>query len=104
MGFLSVLIYSLPENRTFGQCLLVANCAIFLVGAALLLFAMEGLICLVMALPIAAVLGSIGGITGFLVQKTFLRQDQAPRVFSVVLLAAPVAMGLEQAVPPALPL
>jgi hypothetical protein len=104
MGFLSSLIYSLREGRRVGACLLVANLAVLLVGAGLLLFAFEGLICLLMAAPIAFPVATIGGLLGYAVQKTFRRPRQSASLCCSVVVLLPLAMGLEHAVPPRLPL
>jgi len=104
MGFLSTLIHGFREERSVKACLLVANLTVFLVGAALVLFAFEGIICLVMAAPIAFAFATAGGLVGYTVQKTFRRQRQTANVCCSVVLLLPLAMGLEHAVPPALPL
>jgi hypothetical protein len=48
MGFLSVLLYSYHEPHSLGRCLMVAQGTVLLAGAALLLFAIEGVICVAM--------------------------------------------------------
>lgn len=104
MGLLASLIHAFREERSLGVCLLVANTTVLLVGAGLLLFALEGIICLVMAAPIACVIASIGGVLGYVVQKQFSWRDESPRLFCSLLVLAPLAMGIEHVAPPALPL
>jgi hypothetical protein len=104
MGFLSVLIHSFREERDLWRCLLVANGTVVLVGAGLLLFAMEGAICLLMAAPIAFVIATIGGLLGYGVQKSFWWREESPKLFCTVILSVPLALGLEHQVPPVLPL
>ncbi|MBI3417630.1 MAG: hypothetical protein HY043_20250 [Verrucomicrobia bacterium] len=104
MGFLSALIHSFHEERSLGRCLAVANATVLLVGAGLLLFAMEGMICLVMAAPIAFGIATIGGALGYAVQKTFWWREESANLFCSVVLLLPLAMKLEHAIPPALPL
>jgi uncharacterized membrane protein YhaH (DUF805 family) len=104
MGLLASLIHALREERSLGGCLLVANTTVLLVGAGLLLFAMEGIICLLMAAPIACGIASIGGVLGYVVQKQFSWRDESPRLFCSLLVLAPLAMGIEHVAPPALPL
>ena len=104
MGFLSALIHSFHGKRTLGRCLLVANTTVLLVGAGMLVFAFEGAICLLMAAPLALGIASIGGALGYAVQKCFWWQTESPQLFCSVLLLLPLAMALEHAVPPALPL
>jgi uncharacterized membrane protein YhaH (DUF805 family) len=104
MGLLASLIHALREERSLGVCLLVANTSVLLVGAGLILFAMEGIICLVMAAPIACGIASIGGVLGYVVQKQFSWRNESPRLFCSLLMLAPLAMGIEHVAPPALPL
>lgn len=104
MGFLSSLIISLREKRSLGSCLLVANLTVLLAGTGLLLFAFEGMICLIMAAPIAFAVASMGGLLGYTVQRSFRWQRQSSSLFCSVVVLLPLAMGLEHEIPPALPL
>ena len=104
MGFVSVLIYSFREKRSFWRCIVVANAPVVLVGAGFLAFAMEGIICILMAAPIAFVMATIGGILGYAVQKSLWWRPESPKLFCAVLLLVPLAMGLEHKLPPTLPL
>lgn len=69
MGFFSALIYSLPRKRTFGACAFSALLSVLLVAIAMLGLAFEGVICLLMAAPIAIVLAIVGAFFGWLVQR-----------------------------------
>src|SRR5262245_14172320 len=100
MGFLSTTLYGYHEPRTLGKCLLVALGTIVLAGSALLLLAMEGAICLIMAAPIALVIGLAGGAMGYAVQKSFWSHDGPARVYCVAILLVPALIGLERTVPP----
>jgi uncharacterized membrane protein YhaH (DUF805 family) len=104
MGFLSVLIYGFHEPRGLGKCLGVACSTVLVCGLGMLLFAFEGMICLLMAAPLALAVAAIGGAIGYVVQKSFRWRDEVPRLYCVVVLAMPCAMGREHAAPPALPL
>ncbi len=68
MGFLSVLIFSYHTQRNILSCLSVAVIAIILAGMGLLMVAMEGLICIIMAAPIALGMGMVGAVVGYFVQ------------------------------------
>jgi uncharacterized membrane protein YhaH (DUF805 family) len=50
--------------RSLNETIAVVWTSLFLVGGVVFLFAMEGVICLIMALPIAAILGIMGAIVG----------------------------------------
>jgi uncharacterized membrane protein YhaH (DUF805 family) len=101
---LAVLLYSLHERRSLRACLGLANGVIALAGAGFLLFAMEGVICLIMAAPLAFAVGSAAGAVGYFIQKTFWWPEDSTRLFCVALLAVPLAMAVEHALPPPLPL
>jgi len=65
VGAVSAFLYNRPYPRGLGSSLLVAEVAIFLCGTAVLLFAFEGIICLAMLYPIAAIMGLLGGLVGY---------------------------------------
>lgn len=81
LGLSSTLIYSFHRPRPLGKCLLVATLSTGFVGAMLFAIAIEGLICLVMALPLALALALFGAFIGYVLQRgpTF-----APSTFNVV--------------------
>ena len=70
----------------------------------MILFALEGVVCLIMASPIAFAVATIGGILGYAVQKTFWWRKDSPKLFCSVILMMPLLMDLEHVAPPALPL
>jgi uncharacterized membrane protein YhaH (DUF805 family) len=69
LGLSSTMIYSFHRPRPLGKCLLVASISVGLVGAALFAFAVEGFICLVMALPLALALALFGAFIGWVLQR-----------------------------------
>ena len=104
MGFLASLLHGFHEPRSIGRCILVANLTVALVGLAFLLLAWEGIICLLMAAPIACVVATVGGVMGYVIQRQFFWRNDSPRLFCSLLVLTPFAMGVEHAVPPALSL
>jgi uncharacterized membrane protein YhaH (DUF805 family) len=64
MGGVTAYIHNHGHPRTAGETQLVVMLGVFIVGGTLLLFALEGLICIVMAAPIALVAAILGGIVG----------------------------------------
>jgi len=104
MGFFAALIHGFHEPRSVGRCILVANFTMMLVGLGFLFLAWDGLICIVMAAPIGCVVATVGGVMGFVIQRQFFRRDDSPRLLCSLIVLAPLAMGIEHAVPPALPL
>jgi uncharacterized membrane protein YhaH (DUF805 family) len=64
MGAMSALIYNRPSPQPLGATLVVSFMSLALTGSAILLFALEGFICLLMAFPIAVVVGLLGSVVG----------------------------------------
>jgi len=81
LGLSSTMIYSFHRPRSLGMCLLVATIATGLLGATLFALAVEGIICLAMALPLALVLAAFGAFIGWVLQK---RPSFAPSTLNVV--------------------
>ncbi len=96
MGAVSALIFNRPTLRTLRATLGVAAITVFAAGVSLLLFAVEGIICLVMALPIALTLGLIGaGVAWAILRFGNARSSTAVACFFIGL---PGIAGLESAV------
>jgi hypothetical protein len=95
MGMVSVLIYAGPQPRTFRSCMAVAILPVAFAGLLLLIVAVEGLICLIMAAPIGVFLAWLGGIVGWLIVG---KRPGAinPIAMSLVLLSVPFTMGMEK--------
>ncbi len=94
MGLLSVLIHGYHRPRSFPSCTLVALTSVTLAGFALFALAIEGVICLLMAAPLAIPLALIGAWFGYLIQRRHV--DPSP-VLAAMLLALPGLMGVEHA-------
>lgn len=97
LGLLSALLYGYPTPRSLRSCLGVACASTLLLGGVLILFALEGLICLLMALPIALPLAALGGAVGFLIQRRPPTLQSAPAVMMSLLLFVPGLMSYEYA-------
>ena len=91
LGLSSTLIYSFHRPRPLGKCLVVATIATGLVGVTLFAVAVEGIICLAMALPLALVLALFGSFIGWVLQK---RPSFAPSTLNVVSLGFLLIPGL----------
>ncbi|HLY63777.1 MAG TPA: hypothetical protein VKV95_23810 [Terriglobia bacterium] len=103
-GLAAVLIYGYHRPRSYGTCLGVSVLSIFILGVTLFGFAIEGIICLAMACPIAVTLACMGGSIGYLIQRRPGHRIEAPAMLMVLILFLPVLMGAEYAVPPETPL
>ena len=97
LGLNSTVIYGFHHPRSIGRCLLVAMLSTALVGMALFALAIEGVICLVMALPLAVVLALFGGCIGFVIQQRQTFPANTLHVVSVAFLLMPGLIVFEHA-------
>ena len=104
LGLNSTLIYGFHRPRSLGKCLLVAMLSTALVGLALFALAIEGVVCLAMALPLALVLALFGGAIGFVLQQRPSFSANTLRVVSVAFLLMPGLILLEHVLGEAPPL
>ena len=100
LGLNSVLIYGFHEPRSVGRCLLVALLATSLAGLALILLAVEGVICVAMAMPLGVVLALFGGFIGYVLQQRTSVSVQSFHAVSVVFLLMPGLLALEHVADP----
>jgi len=103
MGFVSVTIYSYHEPRSLGSALGVACLSPLLLGIALLAYAIEGIICLIMAAPLALLLAAMGGVLAWSLQRRRWNATAAPAMMGALLLALPLGMLAEHAAAPTPP-
>ena len=85
LGLASAVIHGIRQPRSLRSCIAVASMSVGVLGATLLAFAVEGVICLVMALPLALLLSSAGGICGYYVQHRPKQQNSTPAYLAVLL-------------------
>lgn len=89
LGLNSTMIYGFHQPRSLGKCLAVAALSAALAGLALFALAIEGVICLAMALPLAGVLALFGGFIGYVLQQRQSFATNTLRVASVGFLLMP---------------
>ena len=100
LGLISVLVYAHHEPRGLAICLGQATLSVAFACLLLFGFAIEGVICLVMAAPLALPLAWIGGFVGYLVQLARPGGRPAAQVYPMLLLAMPSLMAVESAIMP----
>lgn len=95
MGAAAAYVFNRGRPRTAGESILVGASSILVACGALLLFALEGFVCIAMALPIALVAGVIGALIGRAIAA------QATPVHSIwpLILALPLTTAMGVAVP-----
>jgi uncharacterized membrane protein YhaH (DUF805 family) len=101
MGAVSALIYNATYQRTLGLTLGLAVLGTMLTGSVVLLFALEGVICLAMAFPIAAVLSMVGALLAWVISSS-QRPDGVRRPVAMLLLLPAFAVGEAKVAEPTL--
>src|SRR5215210_660340 len=103
-GFLAAWLLTRRHLCRSRDCSIAAACAVLEAGVGALLFALEGLVCLVMTLPLVIPLALLGGRIAFAYQGSSWWRRRSPAVLLILVLSAPVLMGAEAAVAPKPPL
>jgi hypothetical protein len=101
LGLGAVLLYAYHGPRGFWRCMGVACMSTLLLGVALLALALEGLICLLMALPLALPLAAMGGTVGYFIQRNRPTMRAAPSTLMLLMLFVPGWMSAERGSKPA---
>ena len=98
LGVNSVLIYGIHRPRSLGRCLLVALLSMALTALSLFFLAVEGVVCLIMALPLAVPISVFGGFIGYLLQQRESTASPSLRVVSLLFLLIPGLVMLESSI------
>jgi len=103
VGFAAATIFEIHESRSLGESVGVASLAVALLGAFLLGFAVEGLFCLVMAIPLALPLAIIGGVCAHGVVRGRRYQKDATAFLAILLFVVPGVEFAEHKIAPPRP-
>lgn len=104
LGLVSVLLYGYQRPRGYASCLLVSMLSVVLLGCTLVALAFEGVICVILAAPLALILAAIGATIGYVIQRRPSILQPAPTMMLVALLTVPGLMEAERASKPEPPL
>jgi hypothetical protein len=104
LGLFSVVLFGLAKPQPFSACMGVAHLALFLAGLGIFAVAMEGAICLIMALPIAWFLVVLGALVGFAIQSRPWSSQDNPSVLLLLVFLLPSQMAAEAVNAPEPPL
>jgi uncharacterized membrane protein YhaH (DUF805 family) len=96
-GMASVVLFGLVRPQSFGACMLVCFLATSMVGMGMMVFALEGAICLIMAAPIGYFLAFLGAAVGYAIQLRPWSMEHNPLVLLVLALTLPALMAAESA-------
>ncbi len=103
MGYIAVWVHCRTQPRKLSDVFAVVSLSVLLAGAGITAIAIEGLICLAMAAPIAWVLAFFGGFLAYTIHNPAVVQRPATAPFAVLILALPAMMGAEHFAPPPVP-
>jgi hypothetical protein len=95
LGLFAVLTHSYHQQRSYGECVTVAVLPVAMLGAVLMLVAIEGVICIMMAAPLAFCLALLGGSLGYGIQAAHWGRRHTPAMLGMVLLFTPGFYGIE---------
>jgi uncharacterized membrane protein YhaH (DUF805 family) len=99
LGFFSVALFGLNRPQGVAECLGVALTAATVVGVGMLVLAMEGAVCLIMAAPLGYGLVLLGALLGYTVQARPWQSAHTPTLLLALALALPGLMAAESAAP-----
>jgi len=98
MGFVAAWIYGLRRRRSLASQIAVACLSVGLLGAGLIGLAVEGFVCLLMAMPLALPLAGFGGAFAHALRKNW--HAEAPAMLGALILLAPGVQWIEHAMAP----
>jgi hypothetical protein len=97
LGLFSVLVASYHVPRSLPTCLAVSLLPVGILALGLILVAVEGLICILMAAPLAGGLALLGGLIGYSIQARYWRHSRSPVFLSMAIFLVPACFGMEHA-------
>jgi hypothetical protein len=103
-GLLCALLHGTRVPRQLGKSLGVATLGVIATAAAILIFAFEGLGCMVMFLPLAIPVGLFGAVLGHSIQSRPMPHTASWRVGCSALGLLPLLMSAEHHITPPAPL
>jgi len=103
MGYLAVAIYSRNQQVDSGDVLGVVSLSLLLTGAGITAIAVEGIICLLMAAPLAWLLAVFGGFVAKAIHGRETSPQSMPSMYVVMLVSLPALLGVEHVAPPPVP-
>lgn len=95
IGWLATTLYCIPKRRKIGECLLVSFSAIVFTSIALVLIAIEGLICLIMAAPLCIPIALFGSICGYAMQMRKFENNNQFLMILTICLSLPAMIAAE---------
>ena len=103
MGYLAVLIYSRTQRVNFLDVIRLVSFSLLVAGVGITAIAVEGIICILMAAPLAWVIAYLGGLLAQAIHGRQNAPQVTPSTYAAVLVTLPLLLGVEHASPPPVP-
>lgn len=101
-GLISSVLYGVRRPRSRKECMVAATLTMLVLGASVILVAIDGAVCVLMYLPLAIPVSWIGAAVGYSLQRGPLRSGGAAGLIALLLAMTPLFLGAERiAHPPA---
>jgi uncharacterized membrane protein YhaH (DUF805 family) len=97
LGIVSAYAYNKGHPRSFEETVLVVNLSVIVVGGTTVLFALEGILCIILAFPLGIVIAIVGGAVG---RAIAVRSHATPPGLAFTLFLLPGAAIMDVAAPP----
>ena len=95
LGLGAALLASYHQRRKCAECVFVAVLAATVVGGSLLAFALEGLICVLMAAPLGYAMAIFGALAGYAIQSVVWERRDYGKIYCTYLVGLPLLMLAE---------
>lgn len=97
LGLVGTLLDAATAPRSLGRATAISALSVALVGVLIIAIAVEGVICVVMASPLALGLSMFGGLVGWLIQRERwrFRAGEAARVYGFAFVVLPLLLVAE---------
>jgi hypothetical protein len=99
----AAVLYGWNRRRTFRESVAVSTVCLMLMATTLLIIPIEGIICLLMASPLAIGIGVVGGAVGYVIQYHLPRNEQVPKLLGCFTVLLPLLMVGDYISPPTYP-
>jgi len=96
IGYISSYIYNYNYSRPAGQSIMIALASVTIAAGALVVFALEGVVCVAMALPIALAIAFPGAVLGRMIARRGVHAGAGAGMALIV----PLFIGVEPRVEP----
>jgi hypothetical protein len=99
----AAILYGWRKERTILECMKVSIISLLIMACILLLIPFEGVICLLMAAPLAVGIGVVGGAVGYLIQVNLPRSESMTRLMGCFAIILPLLIAGEYLTPTEVP-